>query len=41
MGRTKVYQAIKDGKLKAHKWGTRTIILPNDLREFLASLPPA
>ncbi len=39
VGRTKIYQAINDGKLKARKCGKRTLILRGDLREFLASLP--
>ena len=41
MGRTKVYEAIKDGKLRAYKWGTRTLVFPSDLRAFLSSLPNA
>jgi excisionase family DNA binding protein len=39
LGKTKLYEAIKTGRLKAHKFGKRTIILPHELREFLASLP--
>lgn len=39
IGRTKIYEAISDGRLKARKLGKRTIILNDDLRTFLASLP--
>ncbi|ANW06198.1 hypothetical protein LMTR13_37460 [Bradyrhizobium icense] len=39
IGRTKIYQAINDGNLKARKFGKRTLVLRDDLREFLASLP--
>jgi excisionase family DNA binding protein len=41
IGRTKLYEAIADGSLKARKFGKRTIILRDELREFLASLPAA
>jgi excisionase family DNA binding protein len=39
IGRTKIYQAITEGQLKARKYGKRTIILRGDLQEFLAALP--
>lgn len=39
IGRTKLYEAIAKRKLKARKWGSRTIVLRSDLLEFLASLP--
>jgi excisionase family DNA binding protein len=39
IGRTKVYEAIADGRLKARKVGKRTIILRSDLQQFLANLP--
>lgn len=39
IGRTKLFQAIKEGRLRARKSGRRTIILAADLNEFLASLP--
>jgi excisionase family DNA binding protein len=39
IGRTKIYQAIADGSLKARKCGKRTLILRNDLQGFLANLP--
>jgi excisionase family DNA binding protein len=41
IGRTKIYQAINDGSLKARKFGKRTLILRDDLRRFLTSLPSA
>jgi excisionase family DNA binding protein len=39
VGRTSIYEAIRAGELKARKLGRRTIILDDDLREWLASLP--
>lgn len=39
IGRTKIYEAIKDGSLTARKHGKRTIILRDDLRAFLTALP--
>ena len=39
IGRTKIYQAIADGTLKARKYGKRRIILRSDLTEFLTALP--
>jgi excisionase family DNA binding protein len=41
IGRTKIYQAIADGDLKARKCGKRTLVLRDDLRDFLAALPGA
>jgi excisionase family DNA binding protein len=41
IGRTKIYQAITDGNLKARKCGKRTLVLRDDLQDFLASLPSA
>jgi excisionase family DNA binding protein len=38
-GRTTVYAAIKSRALKARKIGRRTIILDEDLRGWLGSLP--
>ena len=37
--RTKVYEAINSGDLKARKRGTRTIILVEDLKAYLEALP--
>ncbi|WP_166298294.1 MULTISPECIES: helix-turn-helix domain-containing protein [Bradyrhizobium] len=39
LGRTKLYQAIAVGQLKAKKIGRRTIVLRGDLAAFLESLP--
>jgi excisionase family DNA binding protein len=39
LGQTSIYKAIRDGLLKAHKFGTRTVILHVDLMSFLDSLP--
>jgi excisionase family DNA binding protein len=39
IGRTKVYEAIAEGKLQVRKCGKRTLVLRDDLREFLTSLP--
>lgn len=39
IGRTKLYEAIAGGKLIARKYGSRTIVLRDELMRFLASLP--
>ncbi len=39
VGRDKLYKAIDDGFLVARKFGRRTLILDEDLRAFLQSLP--
>jgi excisionase family DNA binding protein len=39
IGKTKIYEAIASGKLTARKCGKRTLILREELRQFLASLP--
>ena len=41
IGRTRLYQAIKEGRLKARKDGRRTVIVVDDLKVFLLSLPEA
>lgn len=39
IGRTKVYEAIKRGELRARKNGKSTLVLQTDLVEWLNSLP--
>jgi excisionase family DNA binding protein len=39
VGRTSVYAAIADGRLKARKLGSRTLVLTDDAKSFLESLP--
>lgn len=39
IGRTKLYEAISDGALRARKYGKRTIILRSELQSFLSALP--
>ena len=39
IGRTTLYEAIANGRLKARKLGQRTIILRSDLQCFLRHLP--
>jgi excisionase family DNA binding protein len=39
IGRTKIYEAIASGSLKARKFGKRTIILRTELQSFLSALP--
>lgn len=39
LGRTKLYQLINNGELKARKIGKRTVILKDDLEAFLKNLP--
>lgn len=39
MGRDKIYDAIRSGKLKAVKWGRRTIIPAGEAERFIAELP--
>jgi excisionase family DNA binding protein len=41
IGLTTIREAISNGALVAHKQGTRTIILPDDLRAWLKALPKA
>jgi excisionase family DNA binding protein len=41
IGRDAIYRAIKDGRLPAHKFGRRTLIVAADLENFLEALPPA
>ena len=39
IGRTKIYVAIKEGRLKARKMGKRTIIEYQDGVDFIRNLP--
>lgn len=39
IGRTKIYEAIADGRLVARKFGKRTLVLRADLNAFLSNLP--
>ena len=39
LGRTRLYEAIKNRQLRARKYGKRTIILAEDGRAFVAGLP--
>jgi excisionase family DNA binding protein len=39
IGRSKLYQAIQTGALRARKLGKKTLILPEDLQQWLVDLP--
>jgi excisionase family DNA binding protein len=41
IGKTRLYEEINSGRLKARKAGKRTLILRSDLLEFLKALPSA
>jgi excisionase family DNA binding protein len=40
LGRDNAYLAIRQGKLRARKFGKRTLITADDVRCFLDGLPP-
>ena len=40
VSRDKVYSEIRDGRLQAHKIGSRSVITADAARQYLASLPP-
>lgn len=40
LSRSALYDALKNGQLKASKAGRRTIILTSELERFLTELPP-
>ncbi|MET4483703.1 helix-turn-helix domain-containing protein [Bradyrhizobium sp. F1.13.3] len=39
VGRTKLYEAIQSGALRARKNGAKNLILRDDLQQWLESLP--
>ena len=39
ISRSKIYELIRDGHLRAVKSGHRTLVLHSDLETYLASLP--
>jgi excisionase family DNA binding protein len=39
LGRTKIFEAINQGRLRARKAGRRTLIHIDDLNAFIRSLP--
>ncbi|MEQ1771464.1 MAG: helix-turn-helix domain-containing protein [Devosia sp.] len=39
IGRSKMFEAVREGKLLARKSGSRTIVLYSDLIKFIESLP--
>lgn len=39
LGQTSMYKAIREGRLRSRKFGTRTIITRADLASFLENLP--
>lgn len=40
LSKDSLYAAIRDQRLPARKYGTRTLVLASDLDRFLNSLPP-
>ena len=41
MSRSEIYRRLAAGDIKEVKNGSRTLVLMDSLREYLASLPPA
>jgi excisionase family DNA binding protein len=41
LGRSKLYEAMRDGLLQARKFGRRTVILKEEGERFLSALPKA
>lgn len=41
IGRTKLYEAFNAGYLKPRKLGAKTLIIVDDLRDYVNSLPEA
>ncbi len=41
IGRTSIFEAIRAGRLRARKAGARTLVMADDLKAFLDSLPDA
>jgi len=39
IGRTRIYELIGDGKLRAMKCGSRTLVCAASVRAYVASLP--
>jgi excisionase family DNA binding protein len=39
IGRSSIYEAVREGKLKAHKIGRSTVFLATDVAEYLQDLP--
>ena len=39
VSKTKLYEAMNSGTLPAHKHGSRTVIMADDLRAWLQALP--
>jgi excisionase family DNA binding protein len=39
LGRSYIYEEIRDGRLLIRKAGRRSLVLPDDLKAWLASLP--
>jgi excisionase family DNA binding protein len=39
LGRTSIYKAISEGRLKARKFGRRVVIFDTDYSDFITNLP--